>query len=178
MNGNIDTVTKKEWPEKNAPFKSPWVLGWIAMVVIVLVANITMIVMARKSSTGLVVKDYYEKGKNYDKILEKRARQEALGWKTSIVTPDHIVLNKSAAYQFIATDSGGEPIRADKAQLFAFRPFDSKSDFSVDLKWDGSAGYVGDIAFPLPGNWDIIVSVGHGSDQYDTTKRLFVEGLK
>ncbi len=175
MENTSGPVMKKEWPEKNSALKSPWVLGWFALIIVIFAANATMITLAVKTSPGLVEKDYYERGKNYESVLAKRAGQTALGWDTKLLLPDQVVVNRDAAYRFFAVDSAGLPIEADHVQLFAYRPSDAKADFSVDFIKEGDGRYLGKISFPLPGVWDLIVSIQSGSEQVDTTQRIFVK---
>lgn len=172
VNGSI---IEKEWAEKNSALKSPWVLAWFALIVVIFAANATMITLAFKTSPGLVDKDYYEKGQNYESIIEKRIEQNALGWDTKLLLPEQTVVNRDAAYRFFAVDSAGIPIEADSVQLYAYRPSDAKADFSVEFIKEGEGRFLGKLNFSLPGVWDLTVSVHRGSDQVDITQRIFVK---
>ena len=45
-------------------WRNPWVLGWLALVAVVLVVNAVMITIAFVTNPGLVTEDYYEKGQS------------------------------------------------------------------------------------------------------------------
>ncbi len=60
--------------------RNPWVIGWIAMVVLVLIINMFMISQAVITAPGLVNDQYYDKGKNYHKTVARRQQVESLGW--------------------------------------------------------------------------------------------------
>ena len=166
---------EKEWPEKKSAFKSPWVLGWIAMVIVILSANITMITIAFKTSSGLVVEDFYEKGKNYQKSIEKLAREKTLGWKTSLAVPANAIVNKPSTFVLNAKDSKGEPILAEEVTIHVFRPSNAEADFEMLMSSEGRGDYSSNIAFPLPGHWDIVVSLKRGDDEFEVVERVFVK---
>ena len=163
----------REWPEKNSPLKSPWVLGWLAMVAVIISANIVMMTFAYKTSPGLVVEDYYEKGKNYNKSLEKIAAENALGWEAELIIPEGVVAGEATRYSLTVFNQEGMPVAADKVEFFAFRPSDVNSDFSTAMKAETGGGYVATINFPLPGIWDVVVSIVRDNDQFEVTKRIF-----
>ncbi|MCW8847766.1 MAG: FixH family protein, partial [Sedimenticola sp.] len=58
--------------EKQSPWRNPWVLGWVGLVVVFLLANFVMIYLAITKNPGLVVDNYYERGQDYEKNMLKR----------------------------------------------------------------------------------------------------------
>ena len=72
MTTNAGTISQSN----NRAFRNPWVIAWIALVVIVLAVNIAMITLAVTTNPGLVDKDYYENltPADVDKILERLQR--------------------------------------------------------------------------------------------------------
>jgi nitrogen fixation protein FixH len=160
-------------PHRKAALRNPWVVGWIVMIVFVLTVNIAMIIIAHRTSPGLVVKDYYDRGKNYDKTLEKRVEEKALDWEMSLLVPDRVSANRPSDYHLLARDDRGRPIHADHVRFFAFRPSDAGADFSVIMEEEADGKYSGSVTFPFPGVWDIIVSVKRGSERFEITRRIF-----
>ncbi|MDH3974297.1 MAG: FixH family protein [Deltaproteobacteria bacterium] len=175
MKSESAATEEKEWPEKKSAFKSPWVLGWIAMVIVIITANMTMVVIASKTSSGLVVEDYYEKGKNYQKSIEKLAREKALGWKASLVVPGNAAVNSLSTFVLNAKDSTGAPLLAEEVTIHAFRPSDAEADFQIPMTSEGGGDYSGKITFLLPGHWDIVVSLKRGNDEFEVVERIFVK---
>ncbi len=168
------TVMDKEWKEQNSAFKSPWVLGWIAMVAVILSANVVMIVIAHRTSPGLVVEDYYERGKNYNKTLERRAAEAKLGWKAELVMSEKSVAGREEMISVRATDKDGKIIEVEEATLFAYRPSDVSADFSHPMTPGEDGSFTGKATFSMPGTWDIIVSIKRGDSLLDVPKRIFV----
>ena len=164
----------REWPEKDSALKSPWIRGLIAMMAVIFAANVTMITLAFKSSPGLVVDDYYEKGKNYNKSLEKMAAQKKLGWDARLLLPEKIEVGEKSNYGLIVLDRYKSALSLDKVEIYVFRPSDVKADFSTQMKLNGEGQYAADLMFPLPGVWDLIVNIIKDNDQFEITKRIFV----
>lgn len=167
-----------ESQERGSALRSPWVWGCIGMVAAVFLANAVMIIIANITSPGLVVEDYYERGSNYARTQKKHAAQDALGWKAKLMTTGDITVNKPAAVQLRVVDSEGLPVNAGSVELFSFRPSDADADFSVILSNRYEGRYGGEIIFPLPGIWDMIVSVRRGDDLFETSHRIFVAKSK
>lgn len=174
MNIQENILPKREWPEKDSALKSPWIRGLIVMMFIVFAANVTMITLAFKTSPGLVVDDYYEKGKNYNKSLEKMAAQEALGWGTELLIPESILVGEKTRYGLTVVDKSGSVLSVDKVDVYAFRPSDVNADFSTQMSLKAEGEYIDDITFPLPGVWDLVVNIIRDNDQFEITKRIFV----
>ncbi|MDT8316968.1 MAG: FixH family protein [bacterium] len=163
-----------QWPEKESALKSPWIRGLIAMMAIIVTVNIIMITVAFKTSPGLVVDDYYEKGKNYNKSLEKMAAQKALGWDAHLSSPEKIEVAEKTGFGLTIIDRSKSPLSVDKVEVFAFRPSDAAADFSAQMILKAEGEYGGDLLFPLPGVWDLIVNVVKADDQFEITKRVFI----
>ena len=172
MNNSDEKI--EAWPEQNSALKSPWVIGWMGMIVIVLAANITMITIAFKTRPSLVIDDYYERGKNYDKALERQAQELALGWQGEIITPEKSEVNKAAEYRFTLKDADGMPLNVNSVEFFAYRPSDANKDFSLLMAHEGDGIYKVNASFPLPGVWDLIISVEDGEKTYELPKRIFI----
>ncbi|MCG8425825.1 MAG: FixH family protein, partial [Chromatiales bacterium] len=74
--------------EKQKALRSPWVIAWISMFVIFVIANIVMIYLAA-DRPGLVVDDYYERGQDYEENMLKRMAKDP-GWKMKIDAPEFV----------------------------------------------------------------------------------------
>jgi nitrogen fixation protein FixH len=169
-----DILPGRQWPEKESALKSPWIRGLLAMMAVIVAANVTMITLAYKTSPGLVVDDYYEKGKNYNKSLEKMAAQKALAWDVHLSNPEKIEAGEKTGYGLTILDKSRSPLLADKVEIYAFRPSDVAADFSAQMIAQAEGKYAGDMIFPLPGVWDLVVNIVKGDDQFEITKRIFV----
>ncbi|MEN8178837.1 MAG: FixH family protein, partial [Pseudomonadota bacterium] len=89
--------------DKNSPWRSPWVIAWVSMVVIFFSMNMVMIYMAVENDSGLVVDDFYERGQDYEKNLRKRQARDP-GWKMRIQLPRKIEVDQPVICRFKVTD--------------------------------------------------------------------------
>ncbi len=154
-------------------WKSPWVIGWVASVVIVLMVNAAMVWFAVTSNPGLVVKDYYERGQHYERSLLSRLAKDP-GWLMTINLPQELVTGRMQPMRFSVVDKAGVPVRPEAVTFHAYRPSDASRDFSIPMKEEGAGRYRADAAFPLKGIWDILVSVRQGDDEYNVGRRITV----
>ncbi|MCG8049204.1 MAG: FixH family protein [Candidatus Thiodiazotropha endolucinida] len=159
--------------EKKSAWQSPWVIAWVAMVVIFFTMNMIMIYFAIDNNPGLVVDDFYERGEDYEEnMLKKQARNP--GWIMSIDMPRKIDVGQSVVCRFTVKDKVGNPISRDGVTFYAYRPSDAKQDFSVAMNQVGPGEYEAEVSFPLKGAWDALVSIKNGEDEYNTPKRIGV----
>lgn len=154
-------------------WKSPWVIGWVVGVLIVLSVNLVMVYLAITTSPGLVVKDYYDRGQDYEKTLLSRMARDP-GWQMSLDLPARLEQGRATAVGLTLKDRDGVPVRAERVTLHAYRPADARQDFAVPLGDVGSGLYWGEVHFPLKGVWDILVSVRQGQDEYHQGQRIQV----
>jgi nitrogen fixation protein FixH len=154
--------------------RNPWVIGWLALVAIVLSVNAFMISMAFWTSPGLVVDDYYEQGKDYEQTINSRlAAQHALGWDLNLEF-DKPVLNRPALFRITAADKVGQPLTGAVVAVRAYRPSDAAADFEASLQEGLPGQYAGTISFPLKGIWDVQMDIVRGEDRYEVTRRITV----
>lgn len=156
-------------------WRNPWVLGWIALVVIVVLVNILMISIAFITNPGLVTDDYYEKGQAYEKNIRTiHAARKALGWIFSTDFPANPVMNQVSDYSFNIVDKKGLPLSDAVVTFSAYRPSDVDADFSVAMVETISGRYEARINYPLKGLWEITATIKHGEDHFDFTRRTSV----
>ena len=75
--------------EKQSPWRSPWVIAWVSMLVVFFVANMVMIFLAVDRNPGLVVDDFYERGQDYEENMLKRQAADP-GWNMKLSEPEKI----------------------------------------------------------------------------------------
>ncbi len=160
--------------QPDSPWRNPWVLGWIGLVVVVLVVNLTMVLLAVATNPGLVVEDYYERGRTYaeTRAAQRLARPET--WEVRLEIPQPVRLGVPVGVRVSAQDERGLPVHADRARFFAYRPSDAKADFEVPLATEAPGRVGAEVTFPLPGIWDLIVQVESGDRVYDMARRIAV----
>ena len=177
--GNImseTTMNKDSYSQDNPKaLKNPWVLGWLALVVIVLVVNIGFISLAFITNPGLVDKNYYEKAEDYEENLVKyRTARAALGWNYQAAFPANPVINTKTLYRLSMVDKTGLPLTAANIKIAAYRPSDASADFEISLLEVDAGIYEGYITYPLKGIWEITAKIERNGDTYDFTRRASI----
>lgn len=176
LNHLLSNVTRKYSQSSTEGKRNPWVIGWFGLVAVFLSVNAVFIVLAVVSSPGLVVEDYYEQGRQYEKnAIKMLAMHNKLQWESKLEVPEIVTLNKADTYRFSATDSRGLPITDADVKLIAYRPSDANADFTTILQPTAPGLYQAALSFPLPGVWDLNVKVQHGEDRLEMVQRLSVQ---
>ena len=148
----------------------PWV--FVGLFAVVLAANGTLVYFAAASWTGLETEQYYIKGLAYNRTLDGVARQRELGWK------GQLVLRPVAKGDFELVvdlhDALGRGLSGGTVQAAFVRPTHTGYDFSLKLADRGKGRYRAAVAPPLPGQWDVRVTILHPFGEYRMTRRLMV----
>jgi len=172
---NTDATETAAHRHANSPWRNPWVISWIALVVVVVLVNITMVVIAITTNPGLVVDDYYERGRH---LAEARAAQRLTtpgGWEIRLDLPQPILRGVPTSLRVAAVDERGIPVRADDAELFAYRPSDASADFRAKLETVAPGVASAEVVFPLHGIWELVVQIRAGDRVYDMGRRIAVQ---
>lgn len=163
---------RRDW--SNA-WKNPFVIVWFVLLTIVLAVNFFMVSMAIVTNPGLVIDDFYEKGKNMDAVLAARKRMEQLGWQLDVDMP---ILSEGKAQRVTLTvlNKEHQPMDVDTAMLYYYRPSDKKLDGEVALQSTGTTGqYAVDFVLPLKGKWDLMVEVNKGEERFNIGRSIMVQ---
>lgn len=165
----ISQDSKRAW-------RNPWVLGWVALVLVVLMMNGVMITLAVVSNPGLVTEDYYEQGRDFEANVSSRLQaRNALGWTLNLDYPQDIHLQHPEFIRLTVVDRVGQPLENARVTVQAYRPSDAGADFQAGMKEIGPGLYQANMTFGLKGMWDLKVNVERGEDSYDISQRLFVK---
>jgi len=175
LNNFINQLSTKYSQSNTEGKRNPWVIGWFGVVAVFLSVNAIFVVLAVTSSPGLVIEDYYEQGRLYEKNAIKRlTAHNRLQWESKLEIPEVISLHTPDNYRFSAADSRGLPIRDADVQVVAYRPSDANADFTTTLQPIAPGLYQASLSFPLPGIWDLNIKVQHGDDRLEMVQRLSV----
>ncbi len=154
-------------------WKSPWVIGWLLLVLTVLVVNLFMVYLAVETSPGLVVEDYYERGQNYEKTRFSKQANDP-GWHMTLDMPETLFAGNEIPFHFTVRDKAGVPVLPDSVTFYAYRPSDVKRDFSMPMEQVSKGLYSSKAKFRLKGVWDLLISVKQGEDEYHLGQRIQV----
>jgi len=170
------TMNKDSYSQDNPKaLKNPWVLGWLALVIIVLAVNIGFISLAFITNPGLVDKNYYENAEDYEQNLVKyRTARASLGWNYQADFPGNPIINQKSLYRLTVVDKAGLPLTDAKINIMAYRPSDASADFEVSLSEVDAGIYEGEITYPLKGIWEITTNIEREADLYNFTRRASI----
>lgn len=159
--------------KSDSAWRSPWVIGWIGLVVTVLAVNLTMVYFAVATNPGLVNDDYYERGQDYEKHLASRLAKDP-GWTMRADIPDDLRADAPVTLRIAMVDKTGQPAIPDQVTFYAYRPSDKSLDFTAPMIEEGKGRYATRVSFPLFGHWDWLMVVRQGEDEYMLGDRLIV----
>jgi len=166
---------KKDTRDWSVAWKNPFVIAWFTILTIVLTVNFFMVSMAIVTNPGLVIDDFYEKGKNMDAILAERKKMEELGWQLKIDLP---VLSegKTDKVTLKVVDKEGRPFDVDTAVLYYYRPSSKDLDGEQPLVATGKTGeYETDFALAVKGKWDVIMEIHKDELRYNVGRSIMVQ---
>ena len=153
--------------------RNPWLLGMLALIVVVVTVNATFIWFATKENrSALVERDYKTKDRKSSEVLLSELRQQqALSWQTEIKKPQSIVVGTPTTYEISIKDRDGNPVSGN-LEVEAYRASDASKDFTTAFKEVAPGLYQGYINFPLKGYWELHIRVQRGDERFgvDTDK--------
>ncbi len=156
---------------------NPWALGLTGIIIAGIASSGALIVFATRNAPSLVDKQYYESGRKYEKTIQQQiAARNALAWKTALTTTGDFKLAAANAVRLSVMDKQDMPLSGAKVSFQAFRPSDSKADFSADLTETGAGQYAGTVTFPLKGSWDISIRIKRGDEVFEVNQKIQVAG--
>ena len=152
---------------------NPWVWGLLIVFVIFVVANIRFIYLAFDEGPNLISDNAYELGKRYS----LQQTQAASPWQIQFKPPATSYQNQLQLYQVQLGTNGQQALTVPTVHLYAYRPSDAKADFNIELKSFQNGVYQAQLAFPLPGKWDLIIEAIAGDNKASKAQPLYVQTL-
>jgi len=177
MTSASETTTTKQRQTGPDPKKDRWVPWYFVMFFAVIALVDSMFVyFALSTHTGVVTQSAYEKGLNYNQVIDAEKAQAALGWKHQIQAipdgTDHaikVIINKP-------NSNGITPIDGLTVSATITRPLQGDYNETISLPADTKSGvYLAPWTFPMPGQWDISIAIsGDNEEAYHATQRVVV----
>ena len=132
--------------------------------------NGLMIWYAESSWTGLVSDSAYEQGLGFDRMLAESRAEAALGWQGALTydaATGHLTVTLA--------DAEGRPMSGLQLLVQWLRPTREGFDRTVTLTELAPGRYGAAIRLPLPGQWDVRVTVmERGQVRFHAQKRLVI----
>jgi nitrogen fixation protein FixH len=159
--------------KSGSAWRSPWVIGWLALLGVVLAVNAVMIFLAFATNPGLVRADYYEGGREVERTIASRL-EEGPGWTMTIDTPEGVQEDRATVVRFFVVDKAGQPATPEAVTYYAYRPSDVSLDFALPMVEEAPGRYAVEVRFPLSGIWDTLVAARDGDGEYSLSQRVSV----
>lgn len=145
------------------------VVGFFAAIMAV---NAVMVLFALGTFPGVVSKDAYREGLEYNRTLQARAAQRALGWKVVVEVPG-TGLSRRIEARF--ADRAGTPLTGMEVTAQLVRPVVRGVDRAVTLHEVSPGRYRAEADFPLPGHWRLNVEAQLGDDTWRMERDLWLD---
>lgn len=160
--------------------RNPWLLGMLALIVLVLGVNAGFIWFATHNQSSLVDREYKTKDRKTNaQILSELGRQRTLAWQTTIKKPSEPVQGQPVMYEISVVDKEGRPVSGEM-KVEAYRASDASKDFFTAFKEVAAGNYQGYISFPLKGYWELHIHLKRGNDEFvvNTERFMVVEAAR
>ncbi len=173
ISDTLSNLRKRYSQDNPEAMRNPWILAGLGLIATFITVNAVFIFFAITTSPGLVTEDYYDRGRDYEEnVLKIMAAQDALNWDTKLAIPAQITTRQPDTFRFSAVDSRGIPIMDADVSVVAYRPSDADADFKIRLDQAAPGQYQALIAFPLPGIWDLNITVKDGENTFNMSHRI------
>ena len=152
--------------------------GWhvLAMMLaffgVTIAVNVAFTVYAVGTFSGEDVSKPYLQGLAYNRTLEARAAQAALGWSATI---DAVRENGGVSVSARIADRDGQAKSALTVEALLRRPTDARLDRTIELTAIGDGTYRA-VTAELPGGaWDVVVRARKGDVLFEATRRVVLK---
>ena len=155
---------------KQKKSKIPYIFfGFFAVVFVV---NFFYIYVAKKTWSGLVTTDSYQKGLHYNDTLKQAEEQKKLGWNLEVKFK-HQYDNKGAIF-FSLKNEKFQTIQDAEIYIDFKRPAQEGMDFSRQVKFADGV-YQTEVEFPLQGQWDFTTLVIKDGQRFVQEERRVIK---
>ncbi len=145
------------------------VLAWlVGFFVVVASVNGVFIYAGIKSWPGLVSEHSYEEGLAYNQTLAAARANAAMGWTARLDYRDGRAM-------LMLTDRDGRALDGMKVEAVFTRPLGQTAEVATTLSSFGGGRYAAAVALPMPGQWEMAVTVDGARDRFRATERVIVK---
>ncbi|MBL8696852.1 MAG: FixH family protein [Alphaproteobacteria bacterium] len=148
----------------------PWI--FVGGMLVVVAVNAAMVATALTSFSGLAYPDAFGRGVAYNRVIADVERQERLGW-TWRVSLDADAARRSESLRLDLADSAGRPLTGAQVAVSIERPVERGAPIHVELRETAQGRYVGEVALPQRGQWDVKLAIARAGDTVAGVNRIF-----
>jgi nitrogen fixation protein FixH len=143
-------------------------LAVIAGLAVVVAVNAGLVYAALESFPGKSGNAGFALSNHYDAVLEQARLGSELGWAMEASTDD------AGRAVVTVTARDGSPLRGATVSGSAERPIGAPATHRLRFYENDGGRYVADALMPMPGQWDLTLSVSSGADDMAATRRIIV----
>ncbi|MDG2521822.1 FixH family protein [Caulobacter segnis] len=146
------------------------ITGWhvlaamVAFFALIIAVDALFIVKAYRSFSGQVASNPYEAGLAFNRTLEERRREAALGWAATVDTP------RPGVVVVRMTDKAGQPMTSLSLTGTLERPATEVGRQTLNFKPIGDGRY--EASARLDGAWDLKAVARDAKDKFQVETRL------
>ncbi len=149
----------------------PWAFaGALAIVVGV---NGALAYFATATAPGLVTEHPFERGNDYNRVLDAAEMQDALGWRVSLRL-NAVATGRGELVAELA-DRSGRPLRGLAVTALLVRPVGPEPEVAATLAEEAPGRYVQTIILDRPGQWEVRIAAQDGSTRVAFARRMVMK---
>lgn len=152
--------------------------GWHVLVMmlaffgVTIAVNVAFTIYALGTFSGEDVSKPYLRGLDYNRTLEARASQAALGWAATI---EAVRENGGAVIAAHIEDRDGQAKSALTVEAVLRRPTNARLDRTIELVPGDDGNYKAVASDLAPGAWDVIVRAKSADAVFEATRRVVLK---
>ncbi len=158
--------------QKEQKNKSKIPYFFFAFFAVVIAVNVFYIYLSQKSWRGVVTKDSYQKGVDYNQVILQAKKQREMAWK--VLTKYQRLDEKNGSFGVKLFDKNSRPINDANIRANFKRPTQDGFDFSIPLIF-ANGSYGAKVSFPLKGQWDVELVISREEEVFQEVKRYIIQ---
>ncbi len=172
----MSTDVRNELPSHRGRRRAPgWYIPWlfVAFFGLVFTANGVMVYIATSTYTGLETENHFIKGIKYNDSLDGARAQSERGWRVDLgferTEPQKGIVAVTLH------DKHGNLLKDSTVTVRFIRPTMQGHDVELELPYLGEGRYAMPVELPLPGQWDMRLTIAHATGDYQDQQRIHVK---
>lgn len=148
-----------------------WPIGIAITLGIVVVANISIAIVASDPNALVVEPDYYQKAVDYDATMRQDSVNAQLGWRI-VPSLGRVSPDSSAELRVELRDAAGAPLSGATVSVIAVHNAIANAPVTATLGDAGRGAYVARLPMHRVGQWEFRFDVRRGVERFTADLRL------
>lgn len=146
-----------------------WPLAVVGILGVSLTVCAITVVAAVSDPSYAIEDDYYQRAVDWDHERDLQAASDRLGWRADVIVSDDGIITA------VMTDANDQPIDNAAVRVTTFHHARRGLAQDLTLQPRGNGRYVGTLAQPRSGQWQVRLRAAVGPDQFFQTQDLFTQ---